>query len=239
MPLWSEIVELVQAAIIILAQVWGGNVGAGILSLSAIVRLALLPLTLPLARRALERGRALRRLQPELARLKQRYRQRPEQLAQATVELFERHRIPVFDRSGLLGALAQAPVALAMFSGIRNSLTAGGRFAWIADLARPDTALTVLVAGLTYLSMRLQPELPDQARTMVTLLPTVLTLVILSRMAAGIGLYWGASTTVGILQTAILRRGERAPEHASSPAAANPRARRRVQKPSGSPPQRS
>lgn len=204
MTLWPELIELLQASIFTLAQAFGGNVGAGIVCFSLAARLAMLPLTIYLARRARKHRELMRKLQPELDALRERLRRKPERLAQETMKVFERHDARPVDMGGLLGGLAQMPVIFALFSAVRGSLTGGGRFAWIADIARPDTGLAVLVAALTYVSMRLQPDLPEQGRVLMTVLPTVMALMFLWRMAAGIGLYWGASTAVSLVQSAIL-----------------------------------
>ncbi len=206
MTLWIEVVQLLQAGIFAFAQGFGGNVGAGIVCVSLLVRLALLPLTLHLARRSLAHRRLVERLRPQVERLRKRHRRRPERQAEAMRKLFARHGTKPVDGAGLLGGLAQAPIFLALFSAVRRSATAGGRFLWIADIARPDLWLTGLVTALTCAATVLLPELPQQGRWLMVALPAALTLMLLSRMAAGVGLYWGATTAVGVLQAALPRR---------------------------------
>lgn len=205
MTLWPELIELLQASIFTLTQALGGNVGAGIVCFSLAARLAMLPMTIYLARRARKHRDLMRRLQPELEALRERWRRKPERLARETMKIFQRHGARPVDVGGLLGGLAQMPIVFALFSAVRKSVTGGGRFAWIADIARPDAALAVLVAALTYVSMRVQPDLPEQGRVLMTVLPTLMALIFLWRMAAGVGLYWGAQAAVGLLQSAILR----------------------------------
>ena len=206
MTLWSELVQLLEAGIFVFAQAFGGNVGAGIVCLSLLVRLAMLPLTLYLARRSLAHRQLVERLRPAVERLRKRYRRRPERLVEETHKLFARHGARPIDGAGLLGGLAQAPIFLAVFSAVRRSVAQGGRFWWIADIARPDVLLTGLVAGLTAVATILQPQLPQQGRMLMVVLPAILILMFLSRLAAGVGLYWGATTAVGVLQAALLRR---------------------------------
>lgn len=111
--LWLELIELFRAGIFTFAQALGGNVGGGIVCFSLLVRLALLPLTYQLARRSLAHRSALRKLQPELERLRKRFRRQPEKLAAASRKLFEQHGTQPVDSGSLLGALAQMPVFLA------------------------------------------------------------------------------------------------------------------------------
>ena len=206
MTLWTAYVELLQGGIFTLAQALGGNLGAGILCLSVILRLALMPLTLRLARRSLAHRELMLKLRPELERIQRRFRKQPERLMEESGKLFAAHGARPVDGSGLLGGLVQAPVALGLFSAVRKSLSGSGGFLWIVDLARPDALLAVLAAALTWLTATLQPALPEQGRALVIALPAVMTLVFLWRMAAGLGLYWAASTAVGLLQNLILRR---------------------------------
>ena len=51
---WSSFVDLLRVVLFALAHVCGGSLGGGIVMLSLIVRLALLPLTLRVAMRARE-----------------------------------------------------------------------------------------------------------------------------------------------------------------------------------------
>lgn len=206
MTLWTELVQLLQAAIFAFAQGFGGNVGAGIVCVSLLVRLSLLPLTLYLARRSLAHRQLVEQLRPRVDRLRNRYRRRPERLAGEIRKLFARHGARPVDGAGLLGGLVQAPIFLALFSAVRRSVTRGGRFLWIADVARPDLWLAGLVTALTCAATVLQPQLPQQGRWLAVALPVFLTLMLLSRLAAGVGLYWGTTTAIGVLQAALLRR---------------------------------
>jgi hypothetical protein len=52
--MWDSFVEILRATIFSVAHLCGGSLGGGIMLVSAGVRLALLPLTLRLARRARE-----------------------------------------------------------------------------------------------------------------------------------------------------------------------------------------
>jgi len=110
--------------------------------------------------------------------------------------------------AGCLGMLAQAPVFLALFDAVRQVAAAGGRFAWVRDLARPDAALAAVVAALTAASVAAGPQLDaaSSQRLLVVAVPAIVTLVTLWHMAAGVGLYWGASSVVGVTQGLLVRR---------------------------------
>jgi len=66
---WSLVVDAVRALVFAVAHLFGNSVGSGILAVSVLVRLALLPLTLRAARRAMEHQARIGALKPELERL--------------------------------------------------------------------------------------------------------------------------------------------------------------------------
>ena len=111
----------------------------------------------------------------------------------------------------------QLPVFMAMYTAVTRAAAAGGRFLWIRNIARPDMWLTAAVAGLTYLAMYVSVSLAAQsesaaggasafARQLMILVPVVITVVALSRLSAGVALYWGVSSAFGLLQSLFMRR---------------------------------
>ncbi len=105
---WSDLVDLLRALIFGVAHVCNGSVGVAVILVSFTIRLALLPLTLRLARRAREHQRRLKELQPELERLQRRYAKDPATLWRETLRLYRRRGVKHVDSAGLLGGLAQA-----------------------------------------------------------------------------------------------------------------------------------
>ncbi|HLF24898.1 MAG TPA: membrane protein insertase YidC [Anaerolineae bacterium] len=206
MNIWATFVETLVVILFELARVYGGNVGLAIITLSLLVRLALLPITLRTARRAQARQAQLKGLQPEIERLKQRYRAHPERLAQELAALYQRRNYRPFDRARLLSALIQLPIFAGLYSALQRGLVNGGRFLWIGNLAQPDLSMTLIVAGLTYAASTLNPGLPQNARLLSALLPSLLTAALVWQLAAGFSLYWATSSAIGLLQTVILRR---------------------------------
>ncbi len=118
--MWGSIVELFQAAIFGAAHVCGGSLGAGILVISAAIRIALLPLTLRMARQMNAQQARIAALQPELKRLQQRYETNPVKLATATQALYEANGIRPFSPAMLLNFAVQAPIFGAFFAALRR-----------------------------------------------------------------------------------------------------------------------
>lgn len=209
MVLWEHFVGVLGAILFALAQAYGGNLGLAIITLSLSVRLALLPFTLRLARRAQARQAMFVALQPEIRRLRARYDSNPPRLNAELHKLFRRHGYNPVDSGGLLGGVAQLPVGAGLYTAISRGLGEGGRFLWIQNLARPDAILALLTGVLTYLASILSPDVPQQARVVATLIPTLLTVYFVWNLASGVGLYWATSTAVGVLQSALVRRGSK------------------------------
>jgi YidC/Oxa1 family membrane protein insertase len=206
MLLWDQIVDLLRVAIFSAAQVFGGNIGAGIASVTLLIRLALLPLTLRLARASIVQQEMMRRLKPELDAIRSRHKHRPEQAARGTQELLQRKRVSPFPLKGCLGTLAQTPLLLGLYSAVQKCVAAGGQFLWIPSIALPDFMLTLAVSAVTYLTLALGSNPADQNRGMMIVIPATITFFVLAKLAAGVGIYWGASSLVGLLQAVLLRR---------------------------------
>jgi membrane protein insertase Oxa1/YidC/SpoIIIJ len=93
-----------------------------------------------------------------------------------------------------------------LFGAIRRGVATGGRFLWVGDLARPDAGLACLCALVTAGSAALGPTLSQSQRVPSVVIPAILTLVFLSRMAAGVSLYTLASGVVGLGEAMLVGR---------------------------------
>src|SRR5215470_7422125 len=126
--------DLIIALLANLAHLLGGSLGWGILVLSLGIRVALLPLTIRLARRARRNQEIMLRLQPEIERLKQRYEKKPERLFAEMRELYRKHGCSPFDIPALIGSFIQLPIFGMLYRSIRSSLSSSGAFLWIKGL---------------------------------------------------------------------------------------------------------
>jgi YidC/Oxa1 family membrane protein insertase len=107
---------------------------------------------------------------------------------------------------GLLSNLIEFPILIALYAAVRQAAATAGRFLWIPDLAKPDWLLTLMVSGLTLLSASLTRSSSAPSQTAVVVASTIVSAVVLSKMAAGVGLYWGMSTLFGTVQRRIAAR---------------------------------
>ena len=206
-----------------------GPFGLAVILTTVLVRLVLLPLTAYQVQTSLRARREAAAVQARLAlaiaRLRRRYRGRPLEFQQALLELKRREGIDPLAgvgaglRGGLLPALVQMPVLIALYWVILSFAHAGGdlHFLWIANLSLPDPILLPLLAGVaTYVLMRLTnaaqapaPEEEEQAvatRRVFALLSPFGLLVAAHFAPAALALYWLTGSLVGAAQQWAVNR---------------------------------
>jgi len=206
--MWAGFVELLRAGIFAAAHVCGGSLGGGILLVSAGVRLALLPLTLRLARNARAQQAKLATLQPEIEILQRRFANDPTGLLRETRALHAKHGIRMLTPSGLLGMAIQFPVLGGLFAAVRTGLGAKVRFLWVSDLARPDGALLLIATALTAWGISSAPNTPGQTtnQTPILVVGVLLTAAFLWTASSAVALSAGAGSLVSVLQNWLLSR---------------------------------
>ena len=207
--MWNAFVELIRVMIFSAAHVCGGSLGAGILAVSLAMRLALMPLTLRIARQARAQAERLAALKPEIERLQRRYAKDPARLMRETQALYAANGIRLLTPTGLVGLLLQMPLLGGLFSAVRAGLGARVRFLWIGNLALPDTLLIALVVALGAGSMLLAPR-PQGAASAhtatVLLVGAGLTVFFLWSASSAVALSLGAGSVVSALQSWIIAR---------------------------------
>ena len=204
MLLWSPFLDLLRAVLFAIAHFCGGSLGGGIVVLSLIVRLALLPLTYRLALRAREYQMALGRLKSQQDALQQRYGTQPLRLAQETRALQARNGIGVAPKGSFLGALVQMPIGLGIYSTIGSVAKRAVRFLWIHDLSRPDALVASIAAGLAGAAVAAGPTSTGSRASAA--LAAGIPFVVAWRVSAGGGLDVVASNVGGIVQSLLVRR---------------------------------
>jgi YidC/Oxa1 family membrane protein insertase len=204
MLIWSSFLDLLRVCLFALAHVCGGSVGGGIVLLSLIVRLSLLPLTLRLALQAREYQNAIRKLEPEVNALRRRFAKDPLRLTVATRELSAENGLGPAPKGAFTGTLAQMPFGVGVYQTILGTAKRAARFLWIHDLSRPDLLVASVAAGLAGAAAAIVPS--SGSSRMAGAVAAGITFVIACRLSAGVGLYWIASNVVGVIQSLLVRR---------------------------------
>lgn len=205
--MWEAAVTAVQACIFTLGHLTG-SLGHGILLTALALRLALLPLSIRLARRARRTQLRLAKLRPELEQLQARYQGDPGRLSQETLALYRRHGLSPVDGKQLVGGLLQLPPLSAMYAALRTGLGSGAAYGWILDLARPDMGLVALAAGVAGLGVLLGAPMgaAKGPQLVGVLLAVVMTGGFLLHASAAMGLSVAVSAGVNLGQSWWLRR---------------------------------
>ncbi len=212
MDIWTMWLDSIGSVIAALASDAGLGLAMAIVVATVLLRTVLLPLAWPIAYRACIRQKKMTKLQPELRALQDRFRDKPDVYLKSVQELYRAHGLTMLDAKGLLGALAQLPVFLGMFQALRDAGD-GVKFLWVPNLLRPDFALALIAGLTTALMMAANPDMPEQVRLFMIIVPSVIAIVAALQFSSALAIYWATSNTFSAIQTlllhAIVRRGIR------------------------------
>ena len=204
MDLWHQWIGIIQHALTLCAVNLHLGTGLAIISMTLVVRSAFLPLTWTIARRAEERRTILQRLKPALDGLQKQFGGDRQRYAQEMMNLYRREGLTPVDGTSLLGTLVQLPVFLGIYQVLRATKQ-GGRFLWVANLARPDLWLAVAAGAATMLLMAMNPDLPEHVRLVLVLVPAIVTVIAALKVSAALSLYWATTNVFSGAQTVVLR----------------------------------
>lgn len=175
-----------------------GNWGWAIVFVTILLKLAFYGLSA----KSFRSMAAMRKLQPRLQSLKERYGDDRQKIAQATMELYRSERVSPL--GGCLPMLIQIPVFIALYWVLLESveLRQAPFMLWIRDLSAKDPfyVLPILMGISMFLQQKLSPSPTDPMQAKVMLLLPVLFTVIFLNFPAGLVLYWLVNNTLSILQ---------------------------------------
>ncbi|MFO1422984.1 MAG: membrane protein insertase YidC [Candidatus Competibacteraceae bacterium] len=181
-----------------------GNWGWAIIFLTILIKLAFYKLSETSYRSMAN----MRRLAPELARLKELYGDDKQKMNEAMMGLYKKEKVNPL--GGCLPILVQIPVFIALYWVLVESvqLRQAPFMLWIHDLSIPDPYYVLpLIMGVTMLvQQKLSPAPPDpiQAKVMMAL-PIVFTFMFLW-FPAGLVLYWVVNNILSIAQQWVITK---------------------------------
>ncbi len=174
------------------------NWGAAIIVLTMIVKALLYPLSAA----SLRSMAKMRKLQPEMERLKERYGDDRQQFSQAMMELYKKEGANPL--GGCLPILLQMPVFLALYWTLMESveLRHAPFILWIEDLSSMDPyfVLPILMGISMYITQMLNPQPADPVQAKVfKFMPIMFTFFFLW-FPSGLVLYWFINNLLSIMQ---------------------------------------
>jgi YidC/Oxa1 family membrane protein insertase len=203
MELWTQWLNVIHGLLVFLSSGVGLGTGFGIVALTLLLRTVILPISWPIAYRGSIRQKKMLRLQPELARLKLDHGAEPRIYAERLMKLYQDNGMTMMDWRSVLGSLMQMPLFLGMYQTLRAGVN-GARFLWVETLARPDPVLAVLAALTTMLMMAANPDLPEQMRLILILVPSILAAIAALKFCSALAVYWTVSNCYSAIQTSAL-----------------------------------
>lgn len=184
------------------AQVLFGSYGLAILAVTIIIRLLLLPLMM----KQLRSMRMMQALQPEMQKIREKYKNDPQKMQEETMKLFQKHNVNPL--SGCLPALIQMPILIAFYYAImRSEEVRTHTFLWM-NLGAPDPyyIMPVLAAMTTYLQSKVMGTTNNnpQAQLFLIIMPAMILFIAIT-LPSALSLYWVFSNLFTIVQTLVLK----------------------------------
>jgi YidC/Oxa1 family membrane protein insertase len=203
---------------------WTGNYGVAILLLTLLVKI----IFFPLANKSYRAMSKMKKLQPEMMRLREQYGDDKMRMNQELMALYKREKANPM--SGCLPIIVQIPVFFALYKVLFVSLEMRHApfFGWIQDLSAPDptsvfnlfgllpfdppTFLMIgiwpLLMGATmFLQTKLNPQPADPMQARIMLLLPLMFIFLFATFPAGLVIYWTWNNVLSIgQQWAIMKR---------------------------------
>jgi YidC/Oxa1 family membrane protein insertase len=204
-----------------------GNFGVAILIVTLVIKLVLFPL----ANKSYVSMSKMKKLQPEMVRIKERFGDDRMRQQQAMMDLYKKEKVN--PASGCLPILVQIPVFFALYKVlfVTIEMRHAPFFGWIKDLSAPDPTsvfnlfgllpfdpATVpvvghflmlgawpLIMGVTmWFQMKLNPAPPDPIQAKVFAWMPIFFTFLLAGFPAGLVIYWAWNNLLSVIQQSVI-----------------------------------
>ena len=200
-----------------------GNFGIAILIVTVLIKAAFFPL----ANRSYESMSKMKKLQPEMERIKQVHAEDKMRQQQEIMELYKKEKVnPI---AGCLPMVIQIPVFFSLYKVlfVTIEMRHAPFFGWIHDLSAPDPTTLFnlfglipwappaflmigawpLIMGFTmFVTQRMNPAPADPVQQQIfTWMPVIFTFMLAS-FPAGLVIYWAWNNTLSALQQGVIMR---------------------------------
>ncbi len=200
-----------------------GNFGLAILGVTVIIKLILFPL----ANKSYVSMSRMKKLQPEMMKIKERYGDDRTRQQQEMMKLYQKEKVN--PASGCLPILVQIPVFFALYKVlfVTIEMRHAPFYGWIQDLSAPDPTslfngfglwplpfdlplwatigIWPLIMGVTmFIQMKLNPAPPDPVQAKIfTWMPVFFTFL-LAPFPAGLVIYWAWNNLLSVIQQSFI-----------------------------------
>jgi YidC/Oxa1 family membrane protein insertase len=179
------------------------NYGIAIILLTILIRLV----TFPLQYKSFKSMKKMQGIQPELQKIKEKYKDEPQKMQKETMDLFK--KAGANPLSGCLPLLLQMPFFFAIYRVLYSAVELVGApfYGWIHDLSIHDPfyVLPVLMGLAMLAQQKMTPQTTvDPTQQKIMLFMPVIFAFIMKSLPAGLVLYIFVSTVVGVIQQTIV-----------------------------------
>ncbi len=223
---WETINKIFSYCIIFFGRLAGNNVIWGLVIMTLVVRIAMVPLY----KAQITSTAKMSKVQPEIKKLQEKYKDKKDKdqqakFAQEQQAIYKRHGVNPL--AGCLPSLLQMPLLFAFYGAIENLLVYTDKtgqtalylfdaadmskdFLFFGDLSHASIPLAILAALTTYFSTKVSSMgsgngNTDMMKTMTYAMP-VMILFFGFTLPGAMSLYWLIGNIVTIVQTLVIRR---------------------------------
>ena len=185
--------------------------GLAIIVLTITVRI----LIWPLHAKSTHTMKRMAKLQPEMARIKEKYADDPNKMNTETMGLYRKYGINPL--GGCLPMFIQIPVFFGFYRMLQYAVELRGQgFLWVHDLSQPDTFATVagvpinilpvVMAISSFLQIRMTPKTGDAMQQKIIMFMPFMFFFFCYSFASALALYWTTQNIFSIGQTWLMSK---------------------------------
>jgi YidC/Oxa1 family membrane protein insertase len=192
------------------------NYGLAIIVLTILIKILFWPLT----HKSYQSMQAMKKLQPKMAQIREKYKDDREKLNAELMMLYKTYKVNPL--GGCLPMALQIPVFFALYRMLYNSVELLHKpfVLWINDLTAPDRlyvgfsipylgglpVLTILMGLSMFIQQRMTPTTGDPRQEKIMLLMPVIFTVFFVNFPSGLVLYWLVNNILSIVQQTWINR---------------------------------
>jgi YidC/Oxa1 family membrane protein insertase len=185
--------------------------GLAIILLTITVRTAIWPLHA----KSTHTMKRMAKLQPEMAKLKEKYADDPNKLNTEMMGLYRKFGINPL--GGCLPMLIQIPIFFGFYRMLQYAVELRGQgFLWVDDLSQPDTIwhfagiplnlLPIVMAITSFLQIQMTPKTGDKMQQRIIMLMPFMFFFFCYNFASALALYWTTQNIFSIGQTWLMNK---------------------------------
>ncbi|MCS7281124.1 MAG: membrane protein insertase YidC [Desulfobacterota bacterium] len=213
---WFDLIAKPLVAILNFSHKLTGNYGVDIIILTILIKILFHPLTV----KSYKSMKEMQKLQPQIAKLREKYKDNREKLNQELMELYRRRGINPM--SGCLPILIQIPVFFALYKALTGAieLRHAPFVLWIKDLSEPEDLFSIEIAGFSIpvrvlplvmgitqvIQQKMTPTGGDPLQEKIMLLMPIFFTFLFWGFPSGLVLYWLVNNVVSIFQQLIINK---------------------------------